>query len=129
MHANVAGGHRQRRDGLADDADDLRRIGFQFTAHDLPRQCHGQGEQLTLHFGVEGVERFRQVVEHAREPVDLRLHFGAPRAASLFQSLLEGLFVRFGLQIGKTADRRHFMLRSRALHVGHRPQCDSRAGL
>ena len=129
MYAHIARRHRQCRDRFADDADDLRRVGLEFAAHDLPRQRHGQGEQLALYLSIECVERLCQVVEHAREPIHLRLHFGATGAAPLGQSLLEGLLVRLSLQVRKTAHGRHFLRHGRALHVGHRPQCNIRAGL
>ena len=43
MHAHLARRDGQRRDGLADDADDLRGIGLELAPHDLARERHGQG--------------------------------------------------------------------------------------
>jgi len=129
VHPYIARRHRQGCNGLPNDADDLRRIGFEFAAHDLPRQRHGQGEKLPLHVRIENVKWLGQVVKHARQPVHLCLNFGAPRFAALGQALLERLFVRFRLQIGETTHGGHPLLGGRALHVGCRPQCNSRRRL
>ena len=69
MHAHVAGRDRQCSDGFANDADDLRRIGLQFAALDLPRHGHRERQHLVLYLRIERLERLRQVVEHAGQPV------------------------------------------------------------
>ena len=109
MHTHLARGHRQRGDGLADNADDLCGIGLELPAHDLPRQGHRQGEKLALHLGIQGLERLGQVVEHPRQALHLGANLGAAGLAAFGKSLLEGLLVRFRLQIGEPAHRRHFL--------------------
>ncbi len=97
MHAHLAGGDRQGGDRFANDADDLRRVGLEFAAHDLPRQGHGQGQQLALHLGVQYLEWLGQVVEHPGETFDLRANFGAAGRAAFGEPLREGLLVRLRL--------------------------------
>ena len=79
MHAHLARRDGQRRDRLADDADDLGGVGLELAPHDLARERHGEGEELPLHLVVELLEGLREVVKHALEPLHLGGHLGASR--------------------------------------------------
>jgi hypothetical protein len=106
MHTHFPRSDRERCDGVAHDADDLRGIGLQFAAHDLPRQGHGQRQQFAFHLGVQYFERAslgRGTCPPASPPAPaLRPASGF---AALRQALVERLLVSLLLQIGQTADR------------------------
>jgi hypothetical protein len=97
VHADVARSHRQRGNRLADDSDDLSRVGPELAAHDLARERHGQREQFPLDVGIELFERLREIVKHAGELFDLGAHLRAARFAPLGEALLERFLIGFRL--------------------------------
>ena len=128
VHAHLARCDRQRRDRFADDADDLRRIRLQLAPHDLPRKCHRERQQFTLHFGVEFLERLGEIVEHACELLDLCPHLPAAGFAAFGKPLLERFFVGLGLQIGEAGNGGHGGSRGGTADVGGGPHLGVRRG-
>ncbi|MFO1410022.1 MAG: hypothetical protein U1F06_06545 [Steroidobacteraceae bacterium] len=79
VHAHIARRHRQQRDGLADDRDDLVGLGADLAAHDLARDRAGERGQLVLDLFVELAQGLREQLEDLRPVPQPLVELGEPR--------------------------------------------------